>query len=125
MLAEDDGEIILEIEGEKHQIDPVLRKKIQSANPGRELYLAFRPQFCSLKNQSGDSKDLSLNFKCVASMIEPLGTEKIVHLDMGDHNLRCVCSVDIPVNTGDRCVLQCNPEKVFLFERKTENSILV
>jgi multiple sugar transport system ATP-binding protein len=125
LLSEDNGQICLDIDGEKHQLDSLLRKKIETANPGRELYLAIRPQFCSLKSQNSVTEDQNLLFKSVASMIEPLGVEKIVHLTKGDHQLRCVCSVDTPINTGDHCLLQCNPEKIFLFDRKTEKSVIV
>jgi len=57
-------------------------------------------------------------------MIEPLGSEVIVDLKIGDYPVKARTSPDFAIDVGEKAWVGFNKEKMRLFDKKTEKAII-
>ena len=122
--TEKGDEISLEGEGYSFQLSRSFGELLKGKQPQAALLIGFRPQHCRLSDESSVAADSEFSVSATISLIEPLGTEQIVHLNVGDQEIRWIGSADIVVRTGDTARVTCPEEKVIFFDRETERNIL-
>lgn len=92
-------------------------REFSGSYPGK---LGFRPHFAnvSLKKQKPDS------IKAEIYLLEPLGTELIAHLLVGEDRVRVVTSPDFEANIGDTAYIDLDTKKIHIFDEQTTRSLI-
>jgi multiple sugar transport system ATP-binding protein len=93
---------------------------IQNKTTSSELILAIRPEDISL----GSTKSAENFIECEVYVTEPLGSELIVDLKVGDNLVKVKTAADFTMGIGQRTWMGFKMEKIHLFDRKTELAIL-
>jgi multiple sugar transport system ATP-binding protein len=85
-----------------------------------ELSLGVRPQNLTVyeKRESPD------HVKAEIYAVEPMGSETLVDLKVGDWIVRAVVSGEYMRRIGDEAWIKIDTKKIYLFDRKTEKNIL-
>lgn len=96
-----------------------ISKIIKEEPTGSELILGVRPEDVSLGKKRTPEKLVEAEIY----VIEPLGSEIIVDLKVGD-NLVKVKTTDFTMNIGKKVWVGFNKEKMHLFDKKTERVII-
>jgi len=85
-----------------------------------ELILGTRPEGISIGNMRTPEK--SVEGKIYAK--EPLGSEVIIDLKVGDNLIRVKTTPNFKISIGDKVWIGFNKEKMHLFSKKTEKAII-
>jgi len=64
------------------------------------------------------------NVKREVCVIEPLGSEIVLDLKVGENLIKVKTSPDFRANTGDKCWLSFDINRVHVFNKKTEKAII-
>ncbi|MBD9448585.1 MULTISPECIES: sn-glycerol-3-phosphate ABC transporter ATP-binding protein UgpC [unclassified Rhizobium] len=88
-----------------------------SAVDGREFVVGIRPEHF-IKSQSGGS---SLN--CRVQVVEPLGSDTLVHFSMGDATLTARMPPEVRPTVGETLTVGIDPTKIHLFDAASERAI--
>jgi multiple sugar transport system ATP-binding protein len=64
------------------------------------------------------------SFKAIIDIIEPMGREFEIHIDVGGKSLICVTPIIEHLNIGDEVYVTFNEKKLHLFDKKTGENIL-
>ena len=86
------------------------------------LLVGFRPQHCRLSSDADRNGEFTVS--ATISLVEPLGTEQIVHLNVGRHEIRWIGSADVSAKAGETVTVNCPEEKLLLFDEETERNAL-
>jgi multiple sugar transport system ATP-binding protein len=91
-----------------------------AARSARELVVGFRPEHLRVGNGHGvDAAQLA----AVVSVVEYLGDEQLVHLRAGDVDLVAKLPVEPRLTAGAGIELSVPLEKVYLFDRESEQAL--
>jgi len=90
----------------------------KAAMNAEDVYFGVRPEDISIVQQD----DLGLISGEIV-IREPLGDETIYRVDIGKHVLSVKASPKLVLNPGERVLLKINPERIHLFDRRTEQSL--
>jgi len=98
-----------------------LKDVIREKSTGSELVLGVRPEDLSIRPQPrGDDQ-----IEAQVFVIEPLGSELLVDLKIGEDLLRVkASSLDFKVGRGDKVWVTINKDKIHIFDKKTGNAIV-
>ncbi|QFY63848.1 sn-glycerol-3-phosphate ABC transporter ATP-binding protein UgpC (plasmid) [Rhizobium grahamii] len=88
-----------------------------SAVDGREFIVGIRPEHF-VPTQSGGA---SLN--CRVQVVEPLGSDTLVHFAMGDATLTARMPPEVRPTVGETLTVGIDPSKIHLFDATTERAI--
>lgn len=87
--------------------------------PNSKILLGMRPEDIQLSDK-GVSKE---SFTGKVNLIEPLGHEKIIVLNVGEIPIRALLPATHKINPGEEKWITFNMEKAHLFDKSTENRI--
>ncbi len=92
--------------------------EINDVEPGDGIILGIRPERIQLEPFEGAVEiDAEIDF------IENLGSDKILHIDVGGHILVAKTTKDINMNTGSRIKIYINKNDIKIFDKATGKRI--
>jgi len=97
-----------------------LKDTVKSGASSSELILGVRPEDISLKK----SKSPEMMAEAEVYVTEPLGSEVIVDLKIGDDLVKVKTGPDFAMNIGEKVWIGLNKKKMHLFDKKTEKAII-
>lgn len=92
-------------------IDDVTSRRKISVNDS--LRLGVRPEHINL------SDDHTAGFGASVKFVEPTGKDKIVHLDIENHDLKAIVSGDTSIRSGEATYARIRPSQIHLFDPDT------
>lgn len=97
------------------KVKNTLKDKLPDFTGSYPVKFGFRPQFSvvSLTKQKPDS------IKAEIFVLEPLGTELIVHLLIGEDRVRVMATIDFKANIGDPAYISMDMERIHIFDNQT------
>ncbi|MEM1515840.1 MAG: ABC transporter ATP-binding protein [Candidatus Bathyarchaeia archaeon] len=99
------------------EIGKLVKEKITSS----EIILGIRPEDIVIEKKCSSAKGL---IEGEIYVTEPMGNEIIVDVKVGDKILKVKSPVEIEVNIGDKVWLEFKPNKIHLFDKRTEKTII-
>lgn len=115
-VMEKDGAVVLEHEGVLVPIPPHAQETLKSNGYlGEEVLLGVRPEDAIVSKEG---------FFVKIELIEMLGSGSLLHYNIGPK--ACIASVssDLEIAAGDEIYIAFDPEKMHLFDLKTEQAIV-
>jgi len=97
-------------------IGKIIKEKATSS----ELILGVRPEDISLGRKRAPEKFIEAEIY----VTEPLGSEVIVDLKVGDNLVKAKATPDFSMSIGEKVWIGFNKEKMHLFDKKTEKAII-
>jgi multiple sugar transport system ATP-binding protein len=93
---------------------------IREKSSSSELVLGIRPEYMWVQRDrpAGDAVEAEVY------VVEPLGSEIIVDLKLGDSLLRARRSADVTLNLGEKVWFSFKKDKLHIFDKKTEITII-
>jgi multiple sugar transport system ATP-binding protein len=119
-LTEKDGSCFLDAGTFILPIPDDICKIIKEKAIGSELILGVRPEDISLGKRRTPEKLI----KAEVYVTEPLGSEVIVDLKVGDTLFKAKTNLDFTISLGEKVWIGFNKEKMHLFDKKTEKAII-
>jgi len=127
-LIEKDDEkgLVLKGEGFNCNFSSDIRKRIKDDELNKELVVGFRPQHCRIELGDTKGREELTGFmgSGVISLIEVLGTEQVVHINLNNKDLKWIGPSNISLEVEDKIKLYCNEDNIFIFNKETEKCIL-
>jgi ABC-type sugar transport system ATPase subunit len=114
-LRRRDGEIILEGPDYMFKIPREYIEIIKEYNIDEEVILGVRPEDIIL---------LKGEYTGLVYVVEPLGRDKIIHIDIGDAIIRALAPGDINIKEGKKINFEFNEDRIHLFNRKSGDAII-
>lgn len=118
-LMEKDGGC-LQTSGFELKLPKDLFKVIKDKTGATEFILGVRPQQISIHRKPKMPESIETEVYA----IEPLGSETLIDLKIGDKIIKVVTSEEYIGRIGDKAWINIDTNKIYLFDRKTEENIL-
>jgi multiple sugar transport system ATP-binding protein len=118
-LKGEDGHRVIANDFFSLAVDDAFAKLIVQMAPDLDLVLGVRPQDI----EPGTSSTGDASFAAEVYAVEPLGTETIVDVKLGDGIYKFVGPATFMSKIGDKLNLQINKANVHVFDKKTELAI--
>ncbi len=83
--------------------------------PGKEVIAGIRPEHLSLSECSSSNK-----IEVTAGMVEMLGSEKIVHFELQNHDMSAKLPASVMVAYGDKLCFSPDENKILLFDKDSQ-----
>lgn len=119
-LAEKNGSYSLDAGTFTLPIPGDIGKITEDGATGSELILGVNPEDISL----GKIRTPETFVEAEVYVTEPLGSEVIVDLNVGDNMVKIKTTADSSVNIGEKVWIGFRKEKIHLFDKKTEKAII-
>lgn len=100
-------------------LDEQIQDKLSSKIRGGNLVLGVRPEDI-VPTRSGDSWSIDSE----VYVVEPLGTENIVNLRIGEHIVKMRTNPDFFPQVGEKVPIRIKEGKMRIFDKQTEENIL-
>ena len=97
-----------------------MSKIVKENTTGSELILGVRPEDIFL----GKRRTAKEFIKAEVYVTEPMGSEVIVDLKVGDEIVKVKASPDIEISIGDKAWIGFNEDKIHIFDKATEKAII-
>jgi len=110
----------LETSGFRLKLPKDLVKEIMNKTDATEFILGIRPQDISIHRKP--QKPESIETEIYA--IEPLGSETLVDLKLGENIIKVLAREEYAGRIGDKAWINIDTDKIYLFDKKTEENIL-
>ena len=94
-----------------------------AGSAGKEMVLGIRPEYIS-HAPGGQESQSRTRFRGSVCMVELLGSEKLVHIRIGESTLIARLAPRVPLKLGDVADFEVNTDLVHVFTRDTEMAIL-
>ncbi len=119
-LGERGGELAVELEG--GLVLPVPPSRAASYRPylGRNLTFGLRPEHLTERRAYVDGEPLTV----AVDVIEPMGTETIVHLDIAGVDVCARCSADVTASPGTPMVFMAQMDHMHLIDPANDEIIV-
>jgi multiple sugar transport system ATP-binding protein len=114
-LIRRDGDLILQGSDYEFRIPKEYNEIIEELNIDGDIIMGIRPEDIYI----GDG-----DYKGLVYVVEPLGRDKIVHIDVGDVTLRALISGETDIQEGIEIDFGFNEEKIHLFNKKNGEAII-
>ena len=121
-LHEEDGALVAQGPGFRLRLPEPVAERV-SSHAGQEVWVGIRPEHLRPANSAADSETV---LRLRVRVVEPLGSELIVHGDLSEGGQEIVAKLDpeVSVAVGDELRLAPLPERLHLFDRESERSLL-
>lgn len=119
-LAEREGKLYLDASAFSLELPEEVARIVRERAKNTELILGFRPESCVV-----DLEPAPNSIPGELYVVEPLGSEVILDVKVGDSliKVKTVSLEEVP-RVGQKIWIKVPPDKMYLFDRKTEESIL-
>ncbi len=123
-LGEEGGGLVAQGPGFRLEL-PEPAAERASGSVGREIWVGIRPEH--LKPAAPAPEDDPCTLRVRVRVVEPLGSELIIHGDLEGGNQEIVAKLDpeVSVAVGEELRLAPLPEKIHLFDKESERSLLL
>jgi multiple sugar transport system ATP-binding protein len=123
-LIEEDGGLFVAGDGFRLALVPEIAECVRE-QIGREVVVGIRPEHLQVAPMEDQSAELPPDrLRVHVRVVEPLGSEMIVHGDLGGVELVAKLDPDARVSVDRGLTLTPEVEKIHLFDRETEQSLL-
>lgn len=118
-VSKDDEGYVFSLFGEKHRLPQAIGKRVEQ-NEGlqKSLILGIRPEHIY-----DESRVTPVSISGKVELLEMLGSEKYVHLAIGEHKMMARVNSDNPVKMHDTVTLYLDPEKMHFFDVESELNV--
>jgi ABC-type sugar transport system ATPase subunit len=114
------GQVFMKGEGLNLVMPDVLRGKAEERATSSRLLLGARPQHMLIHRQ-GEIQDNGRNIvRGSVYITEPLGTELLVRVRVGNEMVQVMASDDFEVGLDEEVMLEIPEDRIFLFDAETE-----
>ena len=113
-----DGRTLLDVGS--FQIDITRFHKALERATGPELIFGIRPEHIKVTRQRGPDSTCEV----VVYVVEPLGGEMILHLGVDGGLIKAFAPPGFEAKYGDHVSVEFDPNRIYLFDKKTEEAIL-
>jgi multiple sugar transport system ATP-binding protein len=96
-----------------------IAEMIKTQAPNSELVLGVRPEDIAVHEECISPEAIETN----VYLVEPLGSEIIVDLKIGEHLIKARTPPDSKLHVGDKIWITLNNERFHVFDKKTERVI--
>ena len=86
---------------------------------GKDVFLGIRPEHI-LDPLSSEHRGTGETFQASVWVVEPLGSEKLVHLRVGATTLVARMAPHIPLKMGEKAPFVARMDRVYFFDKDTE-----
>ncbi|MFQ6066904.1 MAG: ABC transporter ATP-binding protein, partial [bacterium] len=93
-----------------------LGSKAENNSTSSEVVLGIRPEHIMINEKEGIETEVYV--------VEPLGRDILVSAKLGDSMIKVLTSPPFKADMGDRVRLSFNLDKILLFDKRTEKSLL-
>ena len=102
------------------EIDITRFQKTPERTTGSEVILGIRPEHITVSRERGRDSTCEV----VVYVVEPLGGEMILHLGVDEQLIKALAPPGFEAKYGDHVWIEFDPDKIYLFDKKTEEAIL-
>ncbi len=110
----------LELEGFRIPLPDWMKDAIKQKASSSELVLGVRPENISIHRRGA----LDSHIKGEVYVIEPLGSDIVVNLRVGDALFKIRAPPDFRAKVGEELWISFNLDKIHIFDKKTEEAII-
>jgi len=119
-LERENGMLKLIINDVKLDVSGKFSKEVGEKYVGRSVLLGIRPEDLLILKE----KESKYDVKCKVDMIELLGNRMEVHMRLGKELVRALTLIRFDIREGDEIFLRLYPEKIYIFDKETEERIV-
>jgi len=116
-LKKSDGSFFLKSRDLEIPLPKELGSKVGNNSTSSEVVLGIRPEHIMINEKEGIDTEIYV--------VEPLGREILVSAKLGDSMIKVLTSPPFKADMGDKVRLSFNLDKIMLFDKKTEKSLLL
>ena len=102
------------------KIKSILKDQLPSFTGSHQVKFGFRPQFSTVSHK----KEKPDSIMAEIFILEPLGTELIVHLVIGEDRVRVMGSMDFEANIGNPAYIDLDMKRVHIFDSETGKTLI-
>jgi multiple sugar transport system ATP-binding protein len=106
-------------EGPRARISEALCERLQAKGVGPTFVLGIRPDFLRLTTPH-DNEEL----RGEVFTRQVLGNQILYLIRLGEHELRAVASAQYRLELGENVALELDSDRVFVFDRETEECLI-
>jgi len=117
-LLSRDSKLYVDLADFEVELADRLGKALLGRGVGPEVVLGVRPEHIRLAGRAG------AGIRCRVEVVEPLGSETLVHVTSGRHTWTVWLPGMLNVEAGMILELEFDPEKLHLFDPKTEQALI-
>jgi multiple sugar transport system ATP-binding protein len=99
------------------EIPSKIGKLIQSHSQDNEIVLGIRPEDISIDHKKGEEAEVYV--------IEPMGMQVLVTVKLGNLQIKVLTAPPFTKKMGEKVKLYFNADKIHLFDKNTERSLLL
>ncbi|MQY60105.1 MAG: ATP-binding cassette domain-containing protein [Clostridia bacterium] len=116
-LQKSDGRFLLKNRDLQIELAKEIGSKAENNSTSSEILLGIRPEHITINKKEGIETEVYV--------VEPLGRDILVSVKLGKSMIKVFASPSFKANIGDRVKLNFNLDKIMLFDKKTEKSLLL
>lgn len=116
-LEKSDGRFLLKNRDLQIELAKKMGSKAENNSTSSEIMLGIRPEHITINKKEGIETEVYV--------VEPLGRDILVSVKLGKSMIKVFASPSFKANIGDRVRLNFNLDKMMLFDKKTEKSLLL
>lgn len=121
-ITKKDGDLYARTRGMELKI-PQEKAKSLERYIGEEVILGVRPEHIA-DTQTGKGYEVGTNFKASVWVVEPLGSEKIVHIKNEDDTLVARLDPHVTLRPGDTAQFTVRMDLAHVFDKQTEETVV-
>jgi multiple sugar transport system ATP-binding protein len=99
------------------EIPPDIGKLLQSRSQDNEIVLGIRPEDIKIDHKKGEEAEVYV--------VEPMGMQVLVTVKLGNLQIRILTAPPFTKKMGEKIKLHFNANKIHLFDKNTEKSLLL
>jgi ABC-type sugar transport system ATPase subunit len=116
-LQKSDGRFLLKNRDLQIELAKEIGSKAENNSTSSEILLGIRPEHITINKKEGTETEVYV--------VEPLGRDILVSVKLGKSMIKVFASPSFKANIGDRVRLNFNSDKIMLFDKKSEKSLLL
>ena len=116
-LQKSDGRFLLKNRDLQIKLAKEIGSKAENNSTGSGILLGIRPEHITINEKEGIETEVYV--------VEPLGRDILVSVKLGKSMIKVFASPSFKANIGDRVRLNFNLDKIMLFDKKSEKSLLL
>jgi multiple sugar transport system ATP-binding protein len=117
-LLSQDSRLYVDVGDFRVGLPEALARAVEQAASTLEVVLGVRPEHIRLADSDG------AGIRCRVEVVEPLGSETLVHVTSGRHTWTVWLSGMLPVEPGMNLSVEFEPGKLHIFNARTEQSLV-
>ena len=115
-LEKSDSRFLLKSRDLEIELPKETGSRAENNSTSSKVILGIRPEHIRINEEKGLDTEIYV--------VEPLGRDILVSAKLGDSMIKVLTSPPFKANMGDRVRLSFNLDKIMLFDKKTEKSLL-